>query len=176
MGESRLGEDLRTLQHRLMAEFRAETAGLSRTEAVTMGEWTAQLEELQREILDVARKQVSDSEVRLGDELGHLQQRLISELRAETTAAFRSEAAAVAALDEQIWLTDQRLGQRIDELLHLRIRDVEREVVAERRHAQHTSPIVVKRAPSSVKGVDRSPSRTVHIRPGGERVVESIHQ
>merc|ERR1712118_433771 len=44
------------------------------------------------------------------------QQRLVSELRGEITTAFKSEAAAVAALDEQLWLTDQRLGQRIDEL------------------------------------------------------------
>merc|ERR1712136_547855 len=148
--ESRLGEDLAALQRRVMAELRSESAASLRDEAANRGDLDARFEEIRREILDVARKQVSDSEVRLGDELGSLQQRLISELRAETTAAFRSEAAAVASLDEQIWLTDQRLGQRIDELLHLRIRDV----VAERRHAQHTSPIVVKRAPSSVKGVD----------------------
>jgi hypothetical protein len=45
------------------------------------------------------------------------QQRLVSELRGEITTAFKSEAAAVAALDEQLWLTDQRLGQRIDELV-----------------------------------------------------------
>jgi hypothetical protein len=42
--------------------------------------------------------------------------RKIKELRAETHAAFRNEAAAVASLDEQLWLTDQRLGQRIDDL------------------------------------------------------------
>mmetsp|Transcript_76174 Transcript_76174/g.134854 ORF Transcript_76174/g.134854 Transcript_76174/m.134854 type:complete len:644 (-) Transcript_76174:111-2042(-) len=52
-----------------------------------------------------------------GEMLKH-QQRLVSDLRAETSTAFRSEAAAVAALDEQLWLTDQRLGQRIDELAH----------------------------------------------------------
>merc|ERR1712136_253486 len=143
--ESRLGEDLDALQRRVVAELLSESAASLRDEAANRGDLDARFEEIRREILDVARKQVSDSEVRLGDELGSLQQRLISELRAETTAAFRSEAAAVAALDEQIWLTDQRLGQRIDELLHLRIRDVEREVVAERRHAQqtHPSPVAV---------------------------------
>lgn len=52
------------------------------------------------------------------EESGKHLQRLIAELRAETSSAFRSEAAAVAALDEQLWLTDQRLGQRIDELVH----------------------------------------------------------
>merc|ERR1712118_104193 len=46
------------------------------------------------------------------------QQRLVSELRGEITTAFKSEAAAIAALDEQLWLTDQRLGQRIDDVAH----------------------------------------------------------
>merc|ERR1719478_936288 len=62
-----------------------------------------------------------EGEGRLGDlqaDLVAVAKRLVAELRAETTAAFRSEAAAVAALDEQLWLTDQRLGQRIDELTH----------------------------------------------------------
>ena len=30
--------------------------------------------------------------------------------------ALNRESAAIAALDEQLWITDQRLGQRIDEL------------------------------------------------------------
>jgi len=66
---------------------------------------------------------IEKSEVSLGERLANMQQRLVMELRAETTAAFRNEAAAVAALDEQLWLTDQRLGQRIDELVHLQVRD-----------------------------------------------------
>lgn len=53
---------------------------------------------------------------RLGDDLLAHQQRLISELRSETNMAFKSEAASVTALDEQMWLTDQRLGQRIDKV------------------------------------------------------------
>lgn len=51
------------------------------------------------------------------EELGLLQRRLGAELRAETRALFKTEQNAIAALDEQLWLTDQRLGQRIDELL-----------------------------------------------------------
>merc|ERR1712139_265552 len=39
-------------------------------------------------------------------------------LRAETRAALKSEQNSIAAIDEQLWLTDQRLGQRIDELAH----------------------------------------------------------
>lgn len=52
----------------------------------------------------------------LSDELLAHQVRLVSELRAETTKAFSNEAKAVTALDEQLWLTDQRLGQRIDKI------------------------------------------------------------
>lgn len=36
----------------------------------------------------------------------------------QDTRHLKSEAAAIAALDEQLWLTDQRLGQRIDQLAH----------------------------------------------------------
>lgn len=66
--------------------------------------------------LEESRRQLSESQAHLGKELAALQDQSLAELRAETTAAFRSEAAAVAALDEQLWLTDQRLGQRLDEL------------------------------------------------------------
>mmetsp|Transcript_87535 Transcript_87535/g.138233 ORF Transcript_87535/g.138233 Transcript_87535/m.138233 type:complete len:628 (-) Transcript_87535:11-1894(-) len=54
------------------------------------------------------------SEVRQDVEASH--KKLVADLRAETTAAFRSQSASFAALDEQVWLTDQRLGQRIDEV------------------------------------------------------------
>jgi len=72
--------------------------------------------EVREEVREDVRRLVDDSQVRLGEDLVAFQEQLIAELRAETKAAFRSEAAAVAALDEQLWLTDQRLGQRIDEL------------------------------------------------------------
>ncbi|CAE8637355.1 unnamed protein product [Polarella glacialis] len=49
-------------------------------------------------------------------DLSALQRRSAAELRVEVRTAIRNEAAAVAALDEQLWLTDQRLGQRIDDL------------------------------------------------------------
>merc|ERR1711957_979776 len=52
-----------------------------------------------------------------------LQRRIVAELRLETAAALRSEASAVAALDEQLWLTDQRLGQRIDEPAHFHLQE-----------------------------------------------------
>merc|ERR1719428_265395 len=46
---------------------------------------------------------------------------LLSLFRAEvleSRLARKNEAAAMAALDEQLWLTDQRLSQRIDEVTH----------------------------------------------------------
>lgn len=76
------------------------------------------------------RTQIEALQTQLSEQCIGMQQKLIAELRAETTAAFKSEAAAVAALDEQLWLTDQRLGQRIDELAHLHVR--ERAAIAER--------------------------------------------
>jgi hypothetical protein len=58
------------------------------------------------------RKEVRLCEATLRQEVAASRQALTAEL----ATAMRSEAAAVAALDEQLWLTDQRLGQRIDEL------------------------------------------------------------
>lgn len=42
--------------------------------------------------------------------------RASAELRAEVRALAKSEQAAIAALYEQLWVTDNRLGRRIDEL------------------------------------------------------------
>lgn len=42
---------------------------------------------------------------------------IATELRSEMKSLLKNEQNAVAALDEQLWLTDQRLGTRIDELI-----------------------------------------------------------
>lgn len=52
------------------------------------------------------------------EELAALQRRLAAEMRAEIRSSLKSEQSAIAAIDEQLWLTDQRLGQRIDEVAH----------------------------------------------------------
>merc|ERR1712228_722228 len=65
------------------------------------------------------RSQGRAAEVALRQEVASVRQSLSGEL----ASAMRNEAAAVATLDEQLWLTDQRLGQRIDELAHLHLRD-----------------------------------------------------
>lgn len=98
--------------------------GLNEVEARLVARIQAQFEATGAELVALAATKadiqniVDNSQFNLKEELVTLQKRLVAELRAETTAAFRSESASVAALDEQLWLTDQRLGQRIDELAH----------------------------------------------------------
>mmetsp|Transcript_54488 Transcript_54488/g.129898 ORF Transcript_54488/g.129898 Transcript_54488/m.129898 type:complete len:449 (-) Transcript_54488:177-1523(-) len=86
----------------------------------------------------------------------------ITELRAEMTAAFQREAAAVVALDEQVWLTDQRLGQRIDELMQIHVRERDTIVVRE------PAPIIR----SEVVPKEVHVPETIHIRP---RVTETVN-
>jgi len=52
----------------------------------------------------------------LDKELANQHQRLAAELHTEINSAVQHEYATATALDEQMWLTDQRLGQRIDEV------------------------------------------------------------
>jgi len=80
------------------------------------------LEAIRTDSKEDCKGQIDKSHARLGEDLVALQQRLVTELRAETTAALSRESAAIAALDEQLWITDQRLGQRIDELSHMHLR------------------------------------------------------
>eukprot|EP00927_Polykrikos_kofoidii_P077118 TRINITY_DN7409_c0_g1_i1.p1 TRINITY_DN7409_c0_g1~~TRINITY_DN7409_c0_g1_i1.p1 ORF type:complete len:1487 (-),score=348.93 TRINITY_DN7409_c0_g1_i1:36-4496(-) len=70
------------------------------------------IERCQRDIL----MRVEASQTELEREISAAQKRAVGELRVEVRTALRNEAATVAALDEQVWLTDQRLGQRIDEV------------------------------------------------------------
>merc|ERR1719271_2411241 len=88
------------------------------TKAQKSREYRLLQEEVRGDLEGRLAKSLESVRSELMKELAKQQQRLIAELRAETNTAFRSEAAAVAALDEQLWLTDQRLGQRIDELAH----------------------------------------------------------
>lgn len=81
----------------------------------------------QADVLSVAEesrqglRSIRERQLQFEETLKSTMQRQIEELHEEMTMAFRSEATAVAALDEQLWLTDQRLGQRIDELAHVHI-------------------------------------------------------
>lgn len=121
-------EVLKTTQAKLLSVVEGISEELARTKAaVSAFQLGAQLDTAaktrSREVdmddcKSELKKWVEESQTRLSEDIVALQQRLMADLRNETTAAFRSEAAAVAALDEQLWLTDQRLGQRIDELAH----------------------------------------------------------
>jgi len=67
---------------------------------------------------DEFRSQITEAQVCLGEELANVQHRLISDLKTETTLGINRVNSSIAALDEQLWITDQRLGQRIDDLSH----------------------------------------------------------
>lgn len=135
---SRLREDLecrlstlvsesleRQANSRVASEFRAV---LEPREALVRDELASQtslLEEMRAHVsasLSSLAGQAQVVEARLEGGLAALQRRLTAELRAEALAAMKTEKSAVTALDEQLWLTDQRLGQRIDELAQLQIR------------------------------------------------------
>jgi len=73
--------------------------------------------------LEVERRERLDSQVRFGEDLTALQNKILVAVRSEMTAAFRSEAAAVTALDEQVWLKDQQLRQRIDQAANMQMRE-----------------------------------------------------
>jgi len=85
----------------------------------------------------------------LREEIASVQCRLGAELRAEARALLKTEQNALAALDEQLWLTDQRLGQRIDELVQAAGRGGERLVAAVTSVA--TDP--PQRLPSEPRGI-----------------------
>lgn len=88
------------------------------------------LEAIRLECRQTTKGHVEELQARVGEDIASLQQRLMMQLRAEVAGAIGRESAAIAALDEQLWITDQRLGQRIDELAHLHLR--ERVALAER--------------------------------------------
>mmetsp|Transcript_9105 Transcript_9105/g.20251 ORF Transcript_9105/g.20251 Transcript_9105/m.20251 type:complete len:562 (+) Transcript_9105:52-1737(+) len=151
--ETRLAEELSTLQRRLATELRSEISASLHKDGLTQGELHSALEESKRDMKRLISEAQGHSEVELR-EIARSQNRQISDLRAEITAAFKSEASAVAALDEQIWLTDQRLGQRIDELVH-QVAPSERagrKVVMERMGPSYESRPTQAQAPTHAGG------------------------
>eukprot|EP00931_Biecheleriopsis_adriatica_P118880 TRINITY_DN9418_c0_g1_i2.p1 TRINITY_DN9418_c0_g1~~TRINITY_DN9418_c0_g1_i2.p1 ORF type:complete len:709 (-),score=162.40 TRINITY_DN9418_c0_g1_i2:29-2113(-) len=83
------------------------------------------VESLQRDLSALSHRHSTESESlrsSMREELQSLTRKLGSELRADSRALFKQEQNAIAALDEQLWLTDQRLGQRIDEILQASVR------------------------------------------------------
>jgi len=136
---------------------------------------------LRQESTQATQGQIEEAWARTAEEFASLQERLIKELRSEMTAAFAREDAAIAALDEQLWITDQRLGQRIDELAHLHLR--ERVALAERQTAAPLGKRATSSTASAIEQLSAEPpqvrrvgagSADVHFPParGEERYME----
>merc|ERR1712125_194037 len=62
------------------------------------------------------RSAAESSLKQLREELRPEHRKLNGEFQAELRALRKQEESQLAALDEQLWLTDQRIGQRIDDL------------------------------------------------------------
>mmetsp|Transcript_47791 Transcript_47791/g.126501 ORF Transcript_47791/g.126501 Transcript_47791/m.126501 type:complete len:559 (-) Transcript_47791:132-1808(-) len=78
-----------------------------------------ELNKLVAESQDTLSKRIDDTQLQVDHSFADIrknQTRLTSELMTGFRAAVDEEAAAVASLDEQLLLTDLRLGRRIDEL------------------------------------------------------------
>jgi len=116
------------------------------------------------ELGSLQRRLTSESEAcnaSLREEIASVQRRLGAELRAEARALLKTEQNALAALDEQLWLTDQRLGQRIDELVQAAGRGGERLVAA----VTSVATDLPRRLPSEPRGVRVSMPLTAPVTP-----------
>jgi len=117
--QAELEERTEELQRQLDAGVTAEHVRRNLQAAVAQLPERSELDAVTKRIdsLDSSVKKNTESwRTMLEQELTAAQKKTSSELRLELRSSLRSEAAAVAALDEQLWLTDQRLGQRIEEL------------------------------------------------------------
>jgi len=134
----RLEDQHGSVREEISAEVRSARAALSdsryddgplketlRTEFVQkLNEVAGRLEQLEFELTSTRATRES-FEYRVRDATTEAQQnveRLKIDLNALRTLV-KQEQSAVAALDEQLWVTDQRLGQRIDEALTIMERE-----------------------------------------------------
>jgi len=100
------------LQKQQLANLQREIRGHIESQ---LGAFRSELSSIAKQSdLDEIERRFEKTQRRLGEDLLAHQQKQISELRSETTAMAKKEAALVRALDEQLWLCDQRLGQRMD--------------------------------------------------------------
>jgi len=108
-----------------------------------------------------ARLRDSQDEIRriiaeFREEQSSISRRLTAEMRGEIRAAMKADQNQIAALDEQLWLTDQRLGQRIDELAHVQER------------------VVVSAASSAVTNHTPITNESVRVRVGGSGSLKQL--
>lgn len=153
---ARTSSDMEVLK-RTQAQLLSVVENISE-EVSRMKSSTATFQMQQQSEIDACRKWVEDSQARFCEDLLATQQRAVHELRNETTAACRAEAAARAALDEQLWLTDQRLTQRINEL-----DKSHHETITVINRANGTPDKVVSK--HFVNPVEEVEENTIHIRP-----------
>jgi len=92
-----------------------ETSGL-RAELQTCSTNATNLQKRFEQMQLDVQQQLDSFHARLQQEVSLHLQHTVEELRLETRSAIRSEASAVASLDQQLFVMDQRLGKRIDEL------------------------------------------------------------
>lgn len=117
------------------------------------------------------RTQIDESEVQVSEKLTTLQQKHLAKLRAETNAALKNVAAAVTHLDEQLWRTDQRLGQRIDNMMHMQLRGaMEHGNVVRHKLVDLISPRTERSAAADASDKISQKKHRHHHRPEGDGV------
>lgn len=162
-------EQLAELGNRLRAEHSEKIS----VEAARLDRRVSELEGLG--LLEIVSGRLEDSkreaalrfeqfQVRMAEDVLALQQRLLATMRAELAAAFRSEAAAVTALDEQLWQKDQKLRQEVDKVASQRTRD--RIAVIERGEHSAQSHLVSLGNARGLSGGDGAVLREPPMRKG----------
>merc|ERR1740123_2192244 len=133
--------------HQAEAEGRIERLQVELTTAIaTRDSFEFRIKEGQDEL----RRLVECFQAKVPEELADLQRRMLQEVRGEVRAMISNERHAIAAIDEQLWLTDQRLGQRIDEIAHAQERNAVLVAVNNSTHAVR-APESKPRSPDSAK-------------------------
>lgn len=135
---SKAEAQVRALERQLESRLACQVTQLEAIEEKLQSE----LRTVRSECCQEMQNQLEGTRAHLGEDLASLQQRLVSELRAETMAAIGRDSASIASLDEQLWISDQRLSRRIDELVYAQLH---------RRGSQNGSKTYSENAPAPVE-------------------------
>merc|ERR1711970_966553 len=96
--------DIQSQSHHMQAELHQQTLRLDELRAHI----DESIPRLSKSVAGLSGR-AEKEEARRESNFSSLHRQLSRELRAEAADAIRKEASSVAALDEQLWLTDQRL-------------------------------------------------------------------
>jgi hypothetical protein len=80
-------------------------------------EFERRIDRGQRQLLEQVDKWTVDLNISLEKELKAHEQRLYKEIRSELSAELQKQKETISALDEHLWLTDKRLGNKIEDLV-----------------------------------------------------------